>query len=57
VRILRGQVCGGKLEVVLGGGSQTKLATYLIPPIIEPLAKLLGRTRARRYFAGCGEMF
>jgi len=26
--------------VVLGGGSQTKLATYLIPPVIERLAGL-----------------
>ncbi len=38
MRDLAGEVCGGKLEVVLGGGSQTKLATYLIPPIIERLA-------------------
>jgi len=34
------EVCGGKLEVVLGGGSHTKLATCLIPPIIERLAGL-----------------
>ena len=34
------KVCGGKLEVVLGGGSQRRLATYLIPPIIERLAGL-----------------
>jgi acetoin utilization deacetylase AcuC-like enzyme len=34
------KVCGGKLEVVLGGGSQQRLATYLIPPIIERLAGL-----------------
>ena len=33
-------VCGGKLEVVLGGGSHQQLATYLIPPIIERLAGL-----------------
>ena len=33
-----GEVCGGRLEVVLGGGSQTKLATYLIPPVSERLA-------------------
>ncbi len=32
------KVCGGKLEVVLGGGSRRELATYLIPPIIERLA-------------------
>lgn len=31
-------VCGAKLEVVLGGGSQQRLATSLIPPIIERLA-------------------
>jgi acetoin utilization deacetylase AcuC-like enzyme len=34
------EVCGGKLEVVLGGGSSTALATSLIPPIIERLAGL-----------------
>ncbi|HEU5361187.1 MAG TPA: hypothetical protein VFU42_08535, partial [Candidatus Deferrimicrobiaceae bacterium] len=34
------EVCGGKLAVVLGGGSHTQLATYLIPPIIEELAGL-----------------
>lgn len=38
MRDLAGEVCGGKLAVVLGGGSETKLATYLIPPIIERLA-------------------
>lgn len=38
VRELAKEVCGGKLEVVLGGGSHTQLATYLIPPIIERLA-------------------
>ncbi|MHB8832531.1 MAG: histone deacetylase, partial [Desulfobacteria bacterium] len=38
MRDLAGEVCGGKLAVVLGGGSKTKLATYLIPPIIERLA-------------------
>ncbi len=32
--------CGGKLAVVLGGGSHTQLATQLIPPIIEKLAFL-----------------
>jgi hypothetical protein len=32
------KVCGGKLEVVLGGGSHRRFATYLIPPIIERLA-------------------
>ncbi len=30
--------CAGRLEVVLGGGSHTRIATYLIPPIIEKLA-------------------
>jgi acetoin utilization deacetylase AcuC-like enzyme len=34
------KVCGGRLEVVLGGGSHQRLATYLIPPIIERLAGL-----------------
>jgi len=38
MRDLAAEVCGGKLAVVLGGGSRTKLATYLIPPIIERLA-------------------
>lgn len=38
MRDLAGEICGGKLAVVLGGGSQTKLATYLIPPVIERLA-------------------
>ncbi|MGE5284410.1 MAG: histone deacetylase [Actinomycetota bacterium] len=38
MRDLAGEVCGGKLAVVLGGGSQTRLATYLIPPVIERLA-------------------
>ena len=37
MRDLAGEVCGGRLAVVLGGGSRTKLATYLIPPIIERL--------------------
>lgn len=32
------EVCGGRLEVVLGGGSQRSIATYLIPPIVERLA-------------------
>jgi len=40
MRELAGEVCGGKLSVVLGGGSHTQLATYLIPPIIERLAGL-----------------
>ncbi|MGE5189969.1 MAG: histone deacetylase, partial [Gemmatimonadota bacterium] len=40
VRELAGEVCGGRLEVVLGGGSHTQLATYLIPPVIERLAGL-----------------
>ncbi len=34
------KACGAKLEVVLGGGSQRQLATYLIPPIIGRLAGL-----------------
>jgi len=38
MRNLARDACGGKLEVVLGGGSHTQLATYLIPPIIERLA-------------------
>jgi acetoin utilization deacetylase AcuC-like enzyme len=38
MRDLAAEVCGGKLAVVLGGGSRTNLATYLIPPIIERLA-------------------
>jgi len=38
MRDIAGEVCGGKLAVVLGGGSQTKLATYLIPPVIGILA-------------------
>ena len=38
MRDLAAEVCGGKLAVVLGGGSQTKLATYLIPPVIGILA-------------------
>ncbi len=37
---LADEVCGGKLEVVLGGGSHRHLATSLIPPIIERLARL-----------------
>jgi acetoin utilization deacetylase AcuC-like enzyme len=32
--------CGGKLAVVLGGGSHTQLATSLIPPVIERLTGL-----------------
>ena len=39
-RDLAAEVCGGKLAVVLGGGSRTDLATDLIPPIIERLAGL-----------------
>jgi len=38
MRDLAGEVCGGKLAVVLGGGSHAKLATCLIPPVIERLA-------------------
>ncbi len=40
LRKLAKEVCGGRLEVVLGGGSRTELATGLIPPIIERLAGL-----------------
>ena len=40
MRDLAAEVCGGKLAVVLGGGSRTELATYLIPPVIERLAGL-----------------
>ena len=35
---LAGQVCGGRLLVVLGGGSRADLASSLIPPIIARLA-------------------
>ena len=35
---LANEVCGGRLLVVLGGGSRTDLATSLIPPIIARLA-------------------
>jgi acetoin utilization deacetylase AcuC-like enzyme len=38
MRDLAKAACGGRLEVVLGGGSHTHLATSLIPPIIERLA-------------------
>jgi acetoin utilization deacetylase AcuC-like enzyme len=34
------KVCEGRWEIVLGGGSHRRLATYLIPPIIERLAGL-----------------
>ncbi len=40
VRDLANETCGGRLEVVLGGGSHTQIATYLIPPVIERLAGL-----------------
>ncbi len=40
VRDLANEACAGRLEVVLGGGSHTKLATHLIPPVIERLAEL-----------------
>ena len=33
------EVSGGRLEVVLGGGSRTDIATSVIPPIIEILAE------------------
>lgn len=36
---LADEVCGGKLEVVLGGGSRRDLATALIPPIIDRLSR------------------
>ena len=39
---LSGEVCGGRLLVVLGGGSRTDLATSLIPPIIARLADATG---------------
>jgi acetoin utilization deacetylase AcuC-like enzyme len=38
MRDLAKEACGGRLEVVLGGGSHTRLATSLIPPVIERLA-------------------
>jgi len=37
MRALAEEVCEGRLEVVLGGGSETRLATGLIPPVIERL--------------------
>jgi acetoin utilization deacetylase AcuC-like enzyme len=40
MRDLANEICGGKLAVVLGGGSHTQLATYLIPPVISSLAGL-----------------
>ncbi len=40
VRDLANEACGGRLAVVLGGGSHTQIATYLIPPVIERLAGL-----------------
>ncbi len=40
MRELAEEVCGGRLEVVLGGGSLRRIATVLIPPIIEELAGL-----------------
>jgi len=39
MRNLAEEVCGGRLEVVLGGGSLTRLATGLIPPLIERLSE------------------
>jgi acetoin utilization deacetylase AcuC-like enzyme len=33
------EVTHGRLEVVLGGGSQTDIATNVIPPIIEILSE------------------
>ena len=35
------QECGGKLLVVLGGGSRTDIATALIPPVIGRLAGIV----------------
>jgi len=40
MRDLAEEVCGGRLEAVLGGGSHAQLATSLIPPVIERLAGL-----------------
>ncbi len=40
MRGLADEACAGRLMVVLGGGSHTRLATYLIPPVIERLAGL-----------------
>jgi acetoin utilization deacetylase AcuC-like enzyme len=39
---LAGDVCAGRLEVVLGGGSRRQIATDLIPPIVERLARRPG---------------
>jgi acetoin utilization deacetylase AcuC-like enzyme len=39
MRQLAEDVAGGRLEVVLGGGSRTDIATAVIPPIIEVLAE------------------
>ncbi len=44
---LAGEACGGRLEVVLGGGSQRRSAAYLIPPIIERLAGSSPASRER----------
>ena len=40
MKALAEEVCRGRIEVVLGGGSHQRLATRLIPPIIERLAGL-----------------
>ena len=40
---LAGEEAGGRLVVVLGGGSRTDLATALIPPIIARLAEASAR--------------
>ncbi|MFZ2447172.1 MAG: hypothetical protein WAW37_12505 [Syntrophobacteraceae bacterium] len=37
MRRLSGDLCGGRLEVVLGGGSRSDLARRLIPPVIQVL--------------------
>jgi hypothetical protein len=39
---LAAEICGGRLLVVLGGGSRTDLASNLIPPIIARLAEAEG---------------
>jgi acetoin utilization deacetylase AcuC-like enzyme len=33
------EICGGRLEVVLGGGSRSDIARSVIPPIIEVISK------------------
>ena len=36
---LSGHLCGGRLEVVLGGGSRSDIARSVIPPIIAVLGE------------------